>query len=149
MTKKQIILSVVVPLLASIITIVGTPIATIIIIDHRDESKKEVNTFRNDVTIFEQVTANYVRSILDDEKPDRTARNQLTDNLQAQLRDLPSLGRYLPTADHRLTIQYSQGISDLLETIPKVTDTLSMREFWERTSKLLVLRNEILEKLPG
>ena len=77
------------------------------------------------------------------------ARRILQNNLLKQRQLLQAAVRDGDPGYRSEAEKYEGALLALSDTLPRVTSVVTMRDFWERTSKLVEARNELLRKMEG
>lgn len=108
---------------------------------------KDKSAFIDESRSFEIIAANYVQAIMSEQPSNGESVKLLTSNLLRQAQTLRDASRHLPLQDQSLVAAYNNLLLELNDDLPKTSSILTMREFWEDASKIIVARNELIRKL--
>ena len=108
---------------------------------------KEKSAFIDESRAFDAIIANYVQHIMADHKSDVGATQQLSTNLIKQTQLLSDIAKYIPKNKLDIISDYSKALVSLRSILPESNSVLTLKAFWEDTSKILVLRNRLISQL--
>ena len=115
--------------------------------EKRDADRRAVDRFRIDADAFQTFSSAFVVSVTRENKVDRLALERLIANLQSQKISLDDAARKLPTNIQPQIERYEQALLALNAALGQVRDIETMKEFWERASDLLVVRQDLYRLL--
>lgn len=111
------------------------------------EVRRAVERLRSEADAFQVFATTFAMAIARDDRVDPQARERLTANLINQKIALDEAVARLPNSLHDRLREYEVSILAMNGALGRVTDVTTMREFWERTSDLLVARQELFRVL--
>jgi hypothetical protein len=109
--------------------------------------RKDVSQFILEEQAFGPFATNFVLGVSRDNRVDPDAYSRLVDNLLRQQTSLDVLMINAPPEVKEKIKRYMVALSSLNGAIQQVRDVETMREFWERTSDLLVVQQDLVPAL--
>jgi hypothetical protein len=114
---------------------------------HDDAVRRAVSRFVLEAEAFGPFATNFVLGVSRDNRVDPEAYNRLAGNIVSQQASLEALMIKMPPDMRKKISRYEDALLALNSAMQKVHDSESMREFWERTSDLLVIRQDLMPRL--
>ncbi|MDO9712471.1 hypothetical protein [Paracraurococcus lichenis] len=112
-----------------------------------DKTEKAIRDFREAAMDFDHLVASFVIAISQDNKVNLEAKSRLLSNILNQKQLLEAAIPMLPAEVGPQVRAYETALRALNGTIPGIREVATMREFWERTSDLVVARSDLYAKL--
>jgi hypothetical protein len=141
-------------IVASALAIFVGPVVDNYVADHFDaaerresEVRRAVERLRSEADAFQVFATTYAMAVTRDNRVDAQARERLTTNLINQKIALDEVSAKMPEPVRRHLAEYERTLLAMNDALGRVSDVTSMREFWERTSDLLVARQELFRVL--
>jgi hypothetical protein len=117
------------------------------ILQHEEAKRQAVARFALDADAFGSFATVFVLSVSRDDKVDPQAFERLASNIVAQKAALDALIWRIPPDLRKEATAYENALLALNSALDRVKGVESMKEFWERTSDLLVVRQDLLPRL--
>jgi hypothetical protein len=114
---------------------------------HEEATRRAVSAFVLEAQAFEPFVTNFVLDVSRNNKVDPTSYTRLADNVVSQQVALDALSLKVPSETREKIAKYEDALLALNSAMQKVHDVETMREFWERTSDLLVAREDLVRHL--
>jgi hypothetical protein len=141
-------------LIALLVSAVASPVATGLMNQYnarlhaRDEAKHQaISHFELEADAFGPFATVFVLGLSRDNKVDPQAFERLSSNIVSQKTALDALQWRLSPDLLKKAQAYEKALLAVNAVLGKVTSVEDMREFWERTSDLLVIRQDFLPRL--
>lgn len=102
--------------------------------------------FVDEARTFDSVVAAYVQGVME-KSPSSDATQKIINNLVQQSSLLDQVSNQLPPTDKHLASDYRHLLVQFREDLPRADSVIHLKTFWEDASKILVARNELLDRL--
>lgn len=134
--------------------IVGFAIATVISLGYtewsnkarhkEDQRSQEIVAFVNSANKFDTLSQIYVGSLLDKNKVNEGARQELLANMQEQNALLDAASSHLPREKRALASSYADRLGTLSDEVREISSATQMSAFWSEMSDTLVARQALV-----
>jgi len=127
------------------------PIGYSYIVTARQEKEAAFNRsydrLSRETDAFVAFATTYALAIARDGNVDNKAEQRLYENIINQKIALDDVIKRVPESDRQAFVRYEKAVMALNETLSRSRSVETLKEFWERTSDLLVARQEMTRML--
>lgn len=108
--------------------------------------ERKIDKLQNSSVDFQAFVAAYANAIMEQSDKIEEAHARLLENINRQDAQLRYLSQNLDSAEIKIAArQYHQALVNLSDVIPKSKSVLTMAEFWNAISDVLIARDEYLK----